>query len=435
VTDTLERPFPPRPGLVRAYALRFAFVYWSLFAFHSEGTENFAWIVRPALHVWNALVVWIGEHLFGLTDIVTTSNGSGDKTADWLSVLLIAILATVGAAVWTALDRRRAHDDRLRAILTVVVRYTLAFTLLGYGVAKLFCHQFPAPSIRRLDEHYGSSSPMGLLWTFMGTSSAYQFFSGAAEVVGALLLLHRRTTLLGALVLATVLVNVVMLNFCYDVCVKIDSVHYLAMCAWLVAPDAGRLLNVLVLHRPTTPPPMRDYLLPRRWMRVARVIAKYGFIAFIAFLTAGAEMLEYPARPHTWYDGYWRVTSFQRDGRDVPECHDDASSRWVRIKFESGDPIRARWHLYDGGFSDLYDVTFDEAHGTMTWTREEADGAPAHTAGPIGFRYSHPDADHLQIDATIDGAKISARLDRLVSTSYPLTSRGFHWISEQPFNQ
>ena len=433
MNEPLERPSPPRPDVARAYALRFAFVYFGLFAIYAQATEDFDWMVRPVLRGWYVLVHWVGEAVFGLGDFATASNGSGDKICDWVSIFCIAWLALLGAALWTALDRRRAHEDRLRAVLRVIVRYALAFTLLGYGVAKLSCHQFPAPGLRRLDEHYGNSSPMGLLWTFMGSSPTYQVFSGAAEVLGSMLLLWRRTTLLGALVLATVLVNIVLLNFCYDVCVKINSVHYLVMCAWLIAPDAGRLLNLLVLHRPTTPPPMRDYLLPRRWMRIARTIAKYGSIALIVFMTVHGDQGE-PARPHTWYDGYWQVTSFQRDGQDERPCLDD-KDRWARIKIEAGDPIYARWHLLDGGYSDLYTVAFDEPHGTMTWTPSSEYGPPEHPTGPIAFHYAHPDDDHLQIEATIRGAKISVRLERLVPHDYLLTSRGFHWISETPFNR
>ena len=59
------------------------------------------------------------------------------------------------------------------------------------------------------------------------------------EVLGALLLLFRRTTALGAAVLAVVLVNVVMMNFCYDVPVKINGVHYLGAIQPLIGSCRG----------------------------------------------------------------------------------------------------------------------------------------------------------------------------------------------------
>ena len=64
---------------------------------------------------------------------------------------------------------------------------------------------------------------MGALWWFMGASIPYIIFAGAAEVLGGLLLVLRRTAALGALVAFAVMVNVMMLNYCYDAPVKLYS--------------------------------------------------------------------------------------------------------------------------------------------------------------------------------------------------------------------
>jgi len=66
---------------------------------------------------------------------------------------------------------------------------------------------------------------MGLLWTFMAASKGYQIFTGAAEVLGGILLLWKRTTTLGALTVFGVMANVMALNFFYDVPVKLLSTH------------------------------------------------------------------------------------------------------------------------------------------------------------------------------------------------------------------
>ena len=50
-----------------------------------------------------------------------------------------------------------------------------------------------------------------------------------------------------------VMTNVVALNLCYDVPVKMYSASILLMATFLLAPDMGRLLNVLLLNRPTVP--------------------------------------------------------------------------------------------------------------------------------------------------------------------------------------
>src|SRR5437763_848882 len=52
-----------------------------------------------------------------------------------------------------------------------------------------------------------------------------------------------------------------------------------------------------------------------------------------------------------------------------------------------------------------------------------------------GTLFAHPDADHLEPDGTVAGAKLSVRFQRLGPRDYLLTSRSFHWVSEAPFNR
>ena len=59
----------------------------------------------------------------------------------------------------------------------------MLFTMFGYGFAKLCLSQFAPPSPARLDQPIGESTPMGILWTFMGASPAYCIFTGAVEVL------------------------------------------------------------------------------------------------------------------------------------------------------------------------------------------------------------------------------------------------------------
>jgi uncharacterized membrane protein YphA (DoxX/SURF4 family) len=273
---------PPRPSLLRAVALRFGAIYSALFflpiiAFFIHGTK---WLGPQFEPLWRALVGWVARSVLGIDHELTWVSGSGDKTVDWVWLLCCAVIALVSAAAWSLVDRTRAHDERVRDVLRSVIRYCLAFTMLRYGISKLFISQFPAPSGIRLLQPYGDSSPMGLLWTFMGASPAYVVFSGAAETVGALLLLSRRTTTLGALVLGAVLVNVVMMNLCYDVPVKIHSSHYLGMCVFLITPDAAGLVNFLVLRRPAQPVDHALVVRPRG-MRVAQRVLKYGASAYL----------------------------------------------------------------------------------------------------------------------------------------------------------
>jgi hypothetical protein len=118
-----------------------------------------------------------------------------------------------------------------------------------YGASKIIPLQMPAPSLARLIEPYGDSSPMGLLWTFVGASKEFEILSGCAEMLGGVLLIFPRTTLLGALVCLADTAMIFTFNMCYDVPVKLYSLHLLLMSVFLVAPDFRRLLNLFLLNR------------------------------------------------------------------------------------------------------------------------------------------------------------------------------------------
>lgn len=102
----------------------------------------------------------------------------------------------IAAIIWSVADRKRKSYDLLLYWIMVYVRYYLAFMMMNYGFIKIIKSQFPFP-FRSLTETYGESSPMGLLWNFMGYSTAYNKFSGLAEAIGGFLLLFRRTATFG----------------------------------------------------------------------------------------------------------------------------------------------------------------------------------------------------------------------------------------------
>jgi uncharacterized membrane protein YphA (DoxX/SURF4 family) len=428
----------PLPRRLHQVVSRFAIAYWALFCI-PQLLGDIGAIAADDTRIssmWDPLAVWLGHHVLGITgEIPTAFNGSGDKTSDWLCVLTLAVLSAIVTVVWSVVDRRTQDDPRVREGVRVVVRYTLAFTMLAYGVIKILVLQFRAPNTGRLLQRYGDSSPMGLLWTFMGASPTYVRFAGCMETLGAALLVFRRTTLLGALVLAGVLTNVVMLNFCYDVPVKVHSAHFLAMSLFLLMPDLGRLANVIVLQRPTQPV-TRDLVLPKRWMRVARLVVKYTVVSLVVITTVRTALQDRPAEQHTWYDGYWNVTKFARDGQEVPALVTDAT-RWKRIKFEAGEPVSyVRWRFMDESYGDLYTVTIDDKAQAMVFVIADSDATkPGASSAAITFRYTRSDADHLEVTGNVGGKALTVELQRFVPDKMLLTSRGFHWINEVPFNR
>src|SRR5262249_20462643 len=107
-----------------------------------------------------------------------------------------------------------------------------------------------APSLLTLVAPAGNLSLQGFLWTSIGVSQPYQIFTGVVEVLGGLLLLAPRTTMLGATICLTSMIQVFILNMTYDVGVKILSFQLALISIVLLAPDFTRLANLFIFDRP-----------------------------------------------------------------------------------------------------------------------------------------------------------------------------------------
>jgi hypothetical protein len=230
------------------------------------------------------------------------------------------------------------------------------------------------------------------------------------------------------------MVNVSMLNLCYDVCEKISSLHLVGMCVFLLLPDLRNLANVVVLRRPTQPAADEPALFGRR-LRRTRWILKCVVIGYMVIFDLVADLPRFlQSNSHTWCHGYWGVTSFTRDGRNVPPILTDAT-RWGRIRFQdTPDQLLVRWRFMDESLGVLYTVTLDDTRKTMTLTPSDLE-PPKPPTGPVTFHYARTGPDQMTLEGAVDAATLSVRLERLDGNNMLLLNRGFHWINEEPFSR
>lgn len=408
---------------------------------------------------WRALTIWTGAHVLHLSTPVTyTPTGSGDTLGDYVQNLLVLVFAAVATAIWTAFDhRRRERDAGYDAgydALRVYVRFAVGAILIGYGAAKVIKSQFPAPSLERLVEPYGQFSPMGVLWSFMGTSVAYNVFTGLGEAIGGALLFWRRTTTAGALLLIAVLSNVVLLNFAYDVPVKLFSTNLLLFSLLLTLPDVRRLTDVLLRNR-LAPPVAQGAFLDGRCRqgkaRIARVVGKGGLVLVaIVFpfrqVWSGVHQYgEYAPKPPLY--GIYDVETFVA-GHDTLAPLLTDSVRWRRAIFARTGALSVQM-MSDSLRRFALDVQV--LHGTMRVTSR------ADASTRWAFRFT-PDGTRLRLDgarivspnapstttpfgiavaapATSPTDSLHLVLRRVDHTTLPLLSRGFHWVQQFPFNR
>ena len=268
MTTTSLNTKRPDWNLAQRIFFRFFFVNFILYIlpFPASFIPGLGYLIPYYADVMQAITIWFGQDVFGITDVIdATPNGSGDRLYNYVSMFTNLVIAAFASIVWSAADFKRKSYHKLLTLLTIYVRYYLAMNLVSYGFSKVFTNQFSELSMSDYLTTYGESSPIGLLWNLMEFSDAYTIFSGLAEVIPGILLLFRRTTLFGAVLTAGVMLNVFMLNMCFDVPVKLFSGHLLLMVVFLVVLNWRRLVNLFILNNPVEKKKISNYFLLRKW--------------------------------------------------------------------------------------------------------------------------------------------------------------------------
>jgi hypothetical protein len=388
--------------------------------------------------VWQALVPQLAAGL-GI-ELSHWPNGSGDTTFNYVQLGASVALAVVAALVWSIADRKREAYDELLVWTRAGLRLYLAFMMFGYGFSKLFRVQFDEPSLETLVQPIGDASPMGVVWLLMGLSPVYEVIAGLLELTAALLLCWRRTATVGALLASAVMANIVLLNYCFDVPVKLLSTHLLVMAVVVASFDARALFSLLILRQVTEPAATRP-LFERQWLNTTAEVGKLLGLASLILPNIYFGVVRYdefgPNRPRSPLYGIYEVREMIDDGQPRPGLIDDAS-RWRYVIFDEHDRISVQ--LMDGSFA-RYDIELDRAAGTMTLTeradvyaRYEFGAEPAEPAPVHEWTLVEGPDRVLELRGMLDHRALELQLV-LDDKDFVLTSRGFRWINETPFNR
>lgn len=416
-------------------SFRFAFLYFLLYfnplALLSQ-VPGVGMVTSYLLQPLEALVYWLNDHLFHVAAVLVPMGGSGDTSFGWAQQFTYLLLAGLGMVIWSVLDRRRLSYSQLRYWLCLLIRFSLAAIAFSYGFIKILAMQMTFPNMSQLATPLGDYLPMRLSWMFIGYSTPYQVFSGVAELLVALLLIWRRTALLGALLAVGVFANVAVLNLSYDIPVKIFSINLLIASLFLVWQEKDRLLAFFLLNRPALPSGLYEKTFSGK-AKIARILVKtlfllmsFGMVAFSyvqyyqSDLESRTRVLE-PIQP-----GQYHVELFVKNGDTIPESLAD-TLRWRDVIFD-----------YDGAGS----VSANDSTLRMRYGRGYFAYEPDRAGKTLEWRKSAWDSQLLvTFDLTLlpenrmilSGVKGQDSLYlvlKKLNRHFPLTERQFHWISE-----
>jgi hypothetical protein len=347
---------------------------------------------------------------------------------NWILALCHLTIAAAATLVWSMLDRSRSDYRKLDQWLRLYVGLSLAFYMIGYGAEKAIPSQFPRLDLARLIEPYGESSPMRLLWTFMGSSPSYTMITGCVELLGGVLLILPRTAMVGAFVSLSAMAQVFALNMCYDVPVKLFSFHLLLMSVFLLLPDVRRIANLFLFNR-TVQPAQALPLFNRKWLNRTALILQVAFGLYVAGLTLSGSYQTYKkygdVAPKPPFYGVWSVEEVAVNGEPgLAPLPDQA--RWRRAIFESPGYLIVQPMSGQNRFYKL-DLYMEKKRMVLT------DLSDPKWKADFSFEQSEPGL--MNLVGQIDGKPAHARLLRTDESQFLLRTRGFHWISEVPFNR
>jgi len=363
--------------------------------------------------------LWVGIHVLGIVDLEQQINGSGDTTFDYVMVVTYSMVSVLlSMALWLFFRGNLPIEKTWRAVI-IYSRYYLGITLISYGLAKFGEGQFPSPRLDSLEQLYGDFSPMGLAWRFFGYSATYKSFMGLAEIIPGLLLLFRRTTVLGALLAVAVTTNIVLVNFSFDVPVKLFSSHLLLFSFLILSPFAADLFRFLVLNQPTQLR-ISTFPLQNKWGKISRILIKAYLVLLIPLSMGFSRSLsnKFNASANQWEGVYQLEPSLNAADSAISDAY------WGKVivvhksfvgynRSNEPDYYQIK-EIHEGGKLDIYKYGNEE---TLY---------PVEISEQLGT---------YTIKGNLNKKNYRLTGSRKSKSDYALMSRGFHWINEYPFNR
>lgn len=341
---------------------------------------------------------WIALNVFGTE--IHASPITSDSATQFVQTIIL-FFASIPLSFLLG-KQKRFSDRQISQFLHTAVAYILAFFLLKYGVDKLFQFQFYPPEPNTLFTPLGMLSKDILFWSSMGTSSSYNTFMGLSEVIPAFLLLHHRTRLLGGLIASGVLINVLMINFGFDITVKLLSSYLLIASCYIISPYLTTTLSFFLNDSGHfSKPNMRVQMTSK-----ARFIAKF-VVVFLVFI----EVLL----------SYFQLGSF--NGREIEKPSHFGSYAVETTTDLFGTPNIQRIHIHSKGYliledhhGNFKDYSIRLAPDESIFVQEEA----------VRIVISKKD-EHVEFYLFQDGRSQKIQTKRIDLESLPAKKDSFHW--------
>lgn len=254
-----------------------------------------------------------------------------DTTILYVHVLMLFMLSFLLAITSFFISFNKKRLILSKQVFILFISYYLGSVLLMYGFDKIFKHQFYLPEPNTLYTPLGDLSKDIAFWSVMGASRSYSVFSGIIEVVPAILLFFNRTRLVGALISLLVLINVAMLNFSFDISVKIFSLFLVFLSMIIISIKRKYLFDIFFRGRATNQTALM-FKVPGKRLKTVNLIVVFMLFAdslypYFYFNNFNDDL---SARP--LYHGVYKINEFALNGVKYEDCDKPFSNLFIHRK-------------------------------------------------------------------------------------------------------
>lgn len=189
--------------------------------------------------IFGRLINFFTAKVFGIT--LADTKVHSDSLSMYILILLLLIFSIIIALLLSLTSSWKKYRPKVYAVTYAAGCYYVAMMLLKYGLDKIFKTQFYLPEPNTLYTPLGRVDKDLLYWTAMGTSRMYNMFIGWIEGLAAILILFKGSRIAGLLLALVSLIQVVAINFGFDISVKLYSLFLFFLCLYLLSPFYSRL--------------------------------------------------------------------------------------------------------------------------------------------------------------------------------------------------
>lgn len=269
---------------------------------------------------FSGLIGFVSKNIFSKP--LNDTHVHSDTTAMYILILLLVVLSVIITVVLSQIKAWAKYRDRIFKFIYLLASYYLALQLFKYGLDKVFKNQFYLPEPNTLYTPMGKVPRDLLYWSSMGTSHFYNVFLGIIEALAAIFLLIKRTRLIGLLLSFFVMINIVAVNFGFDISVKVFSLILLFLNVYLLIPYLKNLYQFFFSKQGTTAYPGGEVVLVKnhflsssvKWFVIGIILLE----SFYPFVRAGNFNGDLAKRPYL--HGAYEVKEFIA-GVDTLEPH------------------------------------------------------------------------------------------------------------------